>query len=185
MYIRKSVGWRMESSGRPTLTGYSCENFPSRNTRSQLLLRKDKIRPNSQPEIPEVLSLWKRTVCEIFSKVAKRSAVEREDFKLYQNIKRKLYSSRRLTSQNISKDFNNHRKNANRAVGFSCRPLNILKYRNERWDLLTVWKQESFSLILKSSGFLFFKTIAGIQSGLEIFGKSELRMIFLTNLGVT
>ena len=47
----------MEPSRRPTLTGYSYEDFPSRNTRSQPLLRKDKVRPNSRPETPKVTSL--------------------------------------------------------------------------------------------------------------------------------
>ena len=46
MHSRKSVGPRMEPSGTPTLTGYSCEDFPSRTTRSHLLLRKEEIRPN-------------------------------------------------------------------------------------------------------------------------------------------
>ena len=46
MYSRKVVGPRMEPQGSPTLTGYSCEDFPSRNTRSCLLLRKEEIRPN-------------------------------------------------------------------------------------------------------------------------------------------
>ena len=46
MYSRKSVGPRMEPSGTPALTGYSCEDFPSRTTRSHLLLRKEEIRPN-------------------------------------------------------------------------------------------------------------------------------------------
>ena len=32
MYNRKSVGPRMEPLGSPELTGYSCENFLSRNT---------------------------------------------------------------------------------------------------------------------------------------------------------
>ena len=44
MYSRKSVGPRMEPSGTPTLTGYSCEDFPSRTTRSRLLLRKEERR---------------------------------------------------------------------------------------------------------------------------------------------
>ena len=35
---RKSVGPRMEPSGTPALPGYSCEDFPSRTTRSRLLL---------------------------------------------------------------------------------------------------------------------------------------------------
>ena len=40
MYSRKSVGQRMEPWGTPALTGYSCEDFPSRTSRSRLLLRK-------------------------------------------------------------------------------------------------------------------------------------------------
>ena len=46
MYSRKSVGSRIDPWGTPTLTGYSCEDFPSRTTRSRLLLRKEEIRPN-------------------------------------------------------------------------------------------------------------------------------------------
>ena len=40
----------MEPWGAPTLTGYSCEDFPSRTTPSHLLLRKEEIRPNIWPE---------------------------------------------------------------------------------------------------------------------------------------
>ena len=46
------VGPRMEPSQTPTSTGYSCKGFPSRTARNRLLLRKDKIRPNTWPEIP-------------------------------------------------------------------------------------------------------------------------------------
>ena len=49
MYSRKSVGPRMEPWGTPVLT---CEDVPSRTTRSRLLLRKEEIRPNTSPEIP-------------------------------------------------------------------------------------------------------------------------------------
>ena len=52
MYSKKSVGPRMEPWGTPALTGYSCEDFPSRATQSRLLLRKEEIRPNNWPEIP-------------------------------------------------------------------------------------------------------------------------------------
>ena len=52
MYSRKSVGPEMEPWGTPALTGYSCEDFPSRTTWSRLLLRKEEIRPNIWPEIP-------------------------------------------------------------------------------------------------------------------------------------
>ena len=37
----------MEPSETPALTGYSCEDFPSRTTQIHLLLRKEKIRPNT------------------------------------------------------------------------------------------------------------------------------------------
>ena len=46
MYSRKSVGPRMKPKQTPALTGYSCEDFPSRTTQSRLLLRKEEIRPN-------------------------------------------------------------------------------------------------------------------------------------------
>ena len=36
----------MDPWGTPELTGYSCEDFSPRTTQSQLLLRKEKIRPN-------------------------------------------------------------------------------------------------------------------------------------------
>ena len=52
MYSKKSVGPRMDPWGTSALTGYSCEEFPSRTTRNHLLLRKEEIRPNIWPEIP-------------------------------------------------------------------------------------------------------------------------------------
>ena len=52
MYSRKSEGLTMESWGTPELTGYFCEEFPSRFTQSGLLLRKEEIRPNFWPKIP-------------------------------------------------------------------------------------------------------------------------------------
>ena len=68
MHSRKSVGPIMEPWGTPALTGYSCEDFPSRTTRSCLLLRKEEIRPNIWPEIPWNLSLWRRPACQTLSK---------------------------------------------------------------------------------------------------------------------
>ena len=52
MYSRKSVGPRMETWGKLTLTGCSCEEFPLRTKRGRLLPRKNEIRPNIWPEIP-------------------------------------------------------------------------------------------------------------------------------------
>ena len=46
-----------------------------------------------------------------------------------------------LIIYNFFRDVTNHRKKTNRAVVFSSRPLtNILKYRNHRWNLPTIWK---------------------------------------------
>ena len=52
MYNKKSVGPRMEPWGTSALTGYSCEDSPSRTTQSCVLPRKEEIRPNNWPEIP-------------------------------------------------------------------------------------------------------------------------------------
>ena len=54
VYSRKSVGPRMDPWGTPALIGYSSEDFPSRTTLRHLLLRKDEIRPNIWPDIPQV-----------------------------------------------------------------------------------------------------------------------------------
>ena len=52
MYNRKGVGPRFELWETLAITAYSCEDFPSRITRSRLLLlRKEDIRPNIWPEI--------------------------------------------------------------------------------------------------------------------------------------
>ena len=45
----------MEPWGTPVLTGYSCEDFPSRATQRKLRKeekRKDEVRPNICPETP-------------------------------------------------------------------------------------------------------------------------------------
>ena len=47
MYSRKSVGPKIELWETPALTGYSWGDFPSRTTRSRLLLRKKEIRTNA------------------------------------------------------------------------------------------------------------------------------------------
>ena len=48
---RRSVGPRMESWGIPALTGYSCEDLPSKTTQNHLLLRKEEIRSNIWPDL--------------------------------------------------------------------------------------------------------------------------------------
>ena len=60
MYIRKSVGPRMEPWETPALTRYSWEDFPSRTTWSCQLLRKEEVRSNIWHEIPLRLKFVKR-----------------------------------------------------------------------------------------------------------------------------
>ena len=48
----KILGPRTSSWGTPALTGYYCENFPPRTTRSCLLLKKEEMNPNIWSEIP-------------------------------------------------------------------------------------------------------------------------------------
>ena len=53
------------------------------------------------------------------------------------------------------KDFINYRKKTNWAVVFSCRTfLNILKYRQHQWNLLSIWKTRLLETLTKekSSG---------------------------------
>ena len=102
MYSTQSVGTRMEPWGSPALTGHSCENFPSRTTRRHLLLRKEEVRPNISPEIPQDLSLWRRPACQTLSKAleilldttVRRSAVDREDLKPYRKSEKRPHFSR-------------------------------------------------------------------------------------------
>ena len=74
MFSRKGLGQRMEPRGTPALTGYSCEDFPSRTTLSCLLLRKE-IWPNIWPEIPSDLSLWRRPICPTLFKAILTEAI--------------------------------------------------------------------------------------------------------------
>ena len=54
MYSRKSVEPRMDPWGTPALA--FTEDFPSRTTRSPVLLRKKEIGPNIWPEIHKTYS---------------------------------------------------------------------------------------------------------------------------------
>ena len=107
----------MDPWGTSVLPGYSCDDFPSRTTRSSLVLRKDEIRQNIWPEIRQDVALWSRPVCQTLSKIldissakarvapellkalailsdttVRRSAVDREDLKLYWNHKKGDFS---------------------------------------------------------------------------------------------
>ena len=45
----------------PVSTVYSCEELPAETTLGHLVLLNDKIRPNTELEIPEDLCLWRRS----------------------------------------------------------------------------------------------------------------------------
>ena len=54
------------------------------------------------------------------------------------------------------KDFISNRKNTNRVVVFDHRPFpNVFKYRYYQWDILRIWKPNSFKNILKSSAGMY------------------------------
>ena len=68
MYSRKSIVARMEPWRTPALTRYSCKDLLSRTNWSCLLLRKDKLKLKTWPEISSDLSLWRRPGCYTLSK---------------------------------------------------------------------------------------------------------------------
>ena len=70
MYSRKSVGPRMEPSGTPALTGYFCEDFPSRTLHI------------SSATVQVALDLLK-AIAILSDTTVRRSAVDREDLKPY------------------------------------------------------------------------------------------------------
>ena len=107
----------MDHWGTPALTGYSCEDFPSRTTQSCLLLRIEEIRANIWPENQWDLSLRRRLTCQTLSKpldissaaarvapdllkalaflsdtTVRRSAVDQKDLKPYPKSEKKQFS---------------------------------------------------------------------------------------------
>ena len=74
MYSRKRIGPRMDPSGTPALTGYSCEAFPSRTSmpNSKAL----DISSATAPVAPDLLNA-------LSDKTVRRSAVDWEELKPY------------------------------------------------------------------------------------------------------
>ena len=71
----------------------------------------------------------------------RRSAVDLEDLKPYWKSQKRPHFSKWSTIPIIYKLFKDHRKKTNRAVVFSSRDFpNILKYRDHKWKLPTIWK---------------------------------------------
>ena len=112
----------MDPSGTPALTGYSCEDFPTRTTRSRLLLRKEEISQISDLKFHKVYvceedqhaKLYRKAlnVSRVTARVApdllkalavlsdttvRRPAVDREDVKPYWKSERRSHFSRWTT----------------------------------------------------------------------------------------
>ena len=108
MYSKKIVGPRMEPWGTPALTGYSSEDFPSRNNQKLPSTERRRNKVKNLAWNSKRLSLWRRPECQSLSKVldissataqvapdllktiavlsdttVRRSAVNREDLKPY------------------------------------------------------------------------------------------------------
>ena len=109
----------MDPSGTPSLTGYSCEDFASRTTRSRLLLRKEEISQISDQKFHKVYfceedqhaKLYRKAldVSRATARVApdllkaltilsvttlRRPAVDREDVKPYWKSEKRSHFSR-------------------------------------------------------------------------------------------
>ena len=168
---RKSVSPGMEPWGTPALTGYSCEDFPFRTTRSRLLLRKKEIRLNIWTED---LNLWRRPACQTLSKAlgissvtarvapdllkaltilsdtaVTTSAVDREYLKPYWKSSKRPKYSRWSTVLLFRSFLKTLLKKTNRAVVFSCRPFpNIFTYRDHQWKLPTIWTRRFLQTLI-------------------------------------
>ena len=68
MYNRKTLGPGMKPWETLALTGYFCEHVKSNTYRKRWLLRKDKRRSKTWPEISEDLTLGRRPTCQALSK---------------------------------------------------------------------------------------------------------------------
>ena len=89
------------------------------------------------------------------------SAVDWEDLKPYwkSEIGHISQSDQQAYYLKVFQTFYNYRKKTNRGVVFCRGPLpNIFKYRDHRWDLPTIWVEDSFWHILKSSASMYGRT---------------------------
>ena len=143
MYSRKGAEPRAEPWGTLILTWCSCEDFQSITTRIHLLLRKEEVRPNIWPKIPQDLTLWKRPVCQTLSKALDTICSWSKRHKAILEISKKGYISsgdQQFCYLKFSQRLCHRNKN-NRAIGFSCRHFpHIFKYMARRRGFPTLWK---------------------------------------------
>ena len=193
----------MESWWTPALTGYSCEDFPSRTTQSCLLLRKEKIRPNIWPRIPLDLRLQRRPACKTLSRALDNPRPAKSLSKSIRHNCQKIYSRLRraklileirkkatfcqvidnATTYKFFKDFTKHRKKTSRAIAFSSRTTKETFQQSGKLDSLRHILKSSASMY-EISNSQFFRTTTEIQSGPDALHKSRFVMTFLTILGV-
>ena len=156
MSSRKSFGPSIEPWRNPALTGYCCEDFPSRTTQKPCITEKRTNQDKYLTWNSMRLKLVKKTC--MLNPAKTRGYTKRYSSSSPKSIKstsnsircncQKIcsWSKRPKTVLEIKRahfsrwktiplfasfwDFTNHRKKTNRAVVFSCRPFpNILKYR--------------------------------------------------------
>ena len=165
MYSRKNVGPRMDQSGTPALTGYSCEDFPYRTTWSCLLLWKEEIKPTIRQErlmfvkktsIPNFVESLENIKC--YSSSSSRpvktpsNSISRNCQKIFSRSRRPktileirkkatfLWVINNPFIYKFFKDVTNHRKETN----------SVIVYSSSKSE-----KQDSFRHILKSSASMF------------------------------
>ena len=149
-----------------------------RRTAWQILLKDLNISSTTD----RVTSYLLKILAILSDTTVRRYAVDRED------LKPCCKSEKMPHFYKFFEEFTNHRNKTNLAVFFSCRPFpSILKYRDHRWDLPTIWKTRLFQTHIEqfSSDSRFFRTSTGMQSRQGAFDKSRFVMTFLTILGFT
>ena len=190
----KSVGPRIKIKDLGKL--HSCNNFQSKNTRSLLSLRKEKLRLNTQPLNSIRLTFVK--------KISISNPVESFRCIKYYNFS----SSRPITSLSnsiiciwlrIPETILDIRKRI-RFLEVIHEPIIMHKFfKHFRTFLFAETKDETFQQSGKQDFFLlksststyeslsshFFRTTIGIQSGSDAFDKPRLVMNFLTSLVFT
>ena len=133
-----------------------CKDILSRTTPNCLILKNDEKQGQisdlkfletwvcgedqhaTPPDLLKVLAILSDTT-------VRRSAFDQEDLEPYWKEATFAEVINNPAIDKFFKDFTSHRKKTNRAVVFSQRPLpSILKYKEHRWNLPTIWKTRLF-----------------------------------------
>ena len=120
----------------------------SRRPASQTMSKASDISSATARVAPNLL----KVLAILSDTIVRRSAVDREDLKAYWKSEktRFFYVINNSIIYKFFKDFVNRKKKTKREVVFSCRPFpNILKYRDHRRNLITIWKTRLLQTLIK------------------------------------